>query len=226
DLRREAAGRPRHPRQRDAGVLSGPSHPGGGDRSHLRVPSPGKAPRRRGGRDERPGRHLRDLRDAGVRYPCTCGLPPAPHARGGGGQARSGRGNDAVRRLLPAGQAPPHRLRPHEIPQRLEEAPAGAEGRSQLVDSRTIERSELEGKVLAELQQIAEGLGVEGHQRLRKSDLIDAIVSAASAGNGASAADAPAASGENPKPSRNGPSRGAKANAETKANADTDPPSD
>jgi transcription termination factor Rho len=94
------------------------------------------------------------------------------------------------------------------------------------VDSRTIERSELEGKVLAELQQIAEGLGVEGHQRLRKSDLIDAIVSAASAGNGASAADAPAASGENPKPSRNGPSRGAKANAETKANADTDPPSD
>ncbi len=94
------------------------------------------------------------------------------------------------------------------------------------MDSRTIERSELEGKVLAELQQIAEGLGVEGHQRLRKSDLIDAIVSAASAGNGASAADAPAAPAEDPKPSRNGPSRGAKANVETKANADTDPPSD
>jgi transcription termination factor Rho len=95
------------------------------------------------------------------------------------------------------------------------------------VDSRTIERSDLEGKVLAELQQIAEALGLEGHQRLRKSDLIDAIVKAASDGNGASASD-PAASGSDPgapddtasdpvdaapapsdaaTPSRNGPAR-------------------
>src|SRR2546421_2363487 len=44
------------------------------------------------------------------------------------------------------------------------------------VDSNTIERTELEAKVLPELQQIAETLGVQGHQRLRKGPLIDAIV--------------------------------------------------
>jgi transcription termination factor Rho len=44
----------------------------------------------------------------------------------------------------------------------------------------TVDRSELEGKVLPELQRIAEALGVENHQRLRKSDLIDAIVARAS----------------------------------------------
>jgi transcription termination factor Rho len=76
------------------------------------------------------------------------------------------------------------------------------------VDSPTVERSDLEGKVLAELQQIAESLGVE-HQRLRKSDLIDAIVKAAADGNGASASDAPAdaVTTESARPSRNGPGR-------------------
>jgi transcription termination factor Rho len=49
------------------------------------------------------------------------------------------------------------------------------------VDSRTMERSELEAKVLPELQKIAEGLGVT-HQRMRKSDLIDAIVAKANGG--------------------------------------------
>src|SRR5438128_1490387 len=48
------------------------------------------------------------------------------------------------------------------------------------VDSRTIDRSDLEGKVLPELQQIAQSLGVEGHQRLRKSALIEAIVAKSS----------------------------------------------
>jgi len=40
------------------------------------------------------------------------------------------------------------------------------------VESPTVERSDLQGKVLSELQQIAQTLGVEGHQRLRKTDLI------------------------------------------------------
>src|SRR5438552_4716373 len=40
----------------------------------------------------------------------------------------------------------------------------------------TTTRTDLEGKVLPELQRIAESLGVAGHQRLRKADLIDAIV--------------------------------------------------
>jgi transcription termination factor Rho len=40
----------------------------------------------------------------------------------------------------------------------------------------TTDRSVLEGKLLPELQQIAQALGVEGIQRLRKAGLIDAIV--------------------------------------------------
>jgi transcription termination factor Rho len=52
----------------------------------------------------------------------------------------------------------------------------------------TTERSELEGKLLPELQQIAQALGVEGVQRLRKAGLIDAIVErggeTAASGNG------------------------------------------
>jgi transcription termination factor Rho len=57
------------------------------------------------------------------------------------------------------------------------------------VESRTLERSELQAKVLPELQQIAETLGVEGHQRLRKGDLIDAIIAKAS-GDGQSQSSA------------------------------------
>jgi len=48
----------------------------------------------------------------------------------------------------------------------------------------TIERSALEGKLLPELQQIAQTMGVEGTQKLRKAGLIDAIVAASSNGEG------------------------------------------
>jgi transcription termination factor Rho len=75
------------------------------------------------------------------------------------------------------------------------------------VDSRTTERADLQSKVLPELQQIAEGLGVEGHQRLRKSDLIDAIVEKSSTdGHGTTTpeTDAEASSAD-----ANGESRGA-----------------
>jgi len=51
----------------------------------------------------------------------------------------------------------------------------------------TMERSALEAKLLPELQQIAQTLGVEGTQKLRKAGLIDAIVSAS--GNGERASD-------------------------------------
>jgi transcription termination factor Rho len=44
------------------------------------------------------------------------------------------------------------------------------------VDSRTIDRSVLEQKVLPELHEIAAAAGVEGFQRLKKGELIDAIV--------------------------------------------------
>ena len=61
----------------------------------------------------------------------------------------------------------------------------------------TTDRSTLEGKLLPELQQIAQSLGVEGAQRLRKAGLIDAIVERG---------DEPAASG-NGEPSRSPSSR-------------------
>ena len=53
----------------------------------------------------------------------------------------------------------------------------------------TTDRSVLEGKLIPELQQIAQGLGIEGSQKLRKAGLIDAIV-AKSSTDGASPASA------------------------------------
>ena len=43
----------------------------------------------------------------------------------------------------------------------------------------TTERDILEGKVLPELQAIASSMGVQGYQRLRKADLIGAIIAKA-----------------------------------------------
>jgi transcription termination factor Rho len=61
----------------------------------------------------------------------------------------------------------------------------------------TMDRSTLEGKLLPELQQIAQTMGIEGTQRLRKAGLIDAIVEASTngdgSGGGAAGASAPAA---------------------------------
>ncbi|MFL5766485.1 MAG: transcription termination factor Rho, partial [Actinomycetota bacterium] len=67
-----------------------------------------------------------------------------------------------------------------------------------MADSRTLDKGTLESKVLSELQGIAGDLGVEGHQRLRKADLIQAIVTAS-----------------------NGKSSGASAKAESKTEAKT-----
>jgi transcription termination factor Rho len=53
------------------------------------------------------------------------------------------------------------------------------------VDSPTIDRAELEGKLLPELQRIAQSLGVSGSQRLRKGDLIAAIVAKSEGGEAA-----------------------------------------
>src|SRR5437879_6757539 len=70
------------------------------------------------------------------------------------------------------------------------------------VDSNTIERTELEAKVLPELQQIAETLGVQGHQRLRKGPLIDAIVAKASSDGHAEAVVEDGAEGPTSKSQR------------------------
>jgi transcription termination factor Rho len=58
------------------------------------------------------------------------------------------------------------------------------------LDSRTTDdRSALESKVLGELQQIATSLGIEGHNRLRKGDLIDKIVAAGGGNSGGNAGE-------------------------------------
>jgi transcription termination factor Rho len=57
----------------------------------------------------------------------------------------------------------------------------------------TTDRSALEGKLIPELQQIAQRLGIEGSQKLRKAGLIDAIVEHASGDDG-SPSNGPAAS--------------------------------
>ena len=74
-----------------------------------------------------------------------------------------------------------------------------------MAETRILEREVLEGKVIAELQEIAGRVGVSGFQRLKKSDLISAILNATSAdGKDETKADG--------KPSRsNGPRSAAKA---------------
>ena len=56
------------------------------------------------------------------------------------------------------------------------------EGRGIHLMDTTMDRDTLGGKLLPELQQIAQTMGVEGTQRLRKAGLIDAIVAAGSNG--------------------------------------------
>src|SRR5215216_1553116 len=48
-----------------------------------------------------------------------------------------------------------------------------------MAEMATTEREILEGKVVPELQAIASSMGVQGYQRLRKADLIGAIIAKA-----------------------------------------------
>src|SRR5438477_1419016 len=63
-----------------------------------------------------------------------------------------------------------------------------------------LDKSILEGKVISELQTIAESLGLEGHQRMRKGELIKAIVDRASQDGGSGDGDGKAAASEAPAP--------------------------
>src|SRR5437667_11578432 len=58
-----------------------------------------------------------------------------------------------------------------------------------MAETRTLEREVLEGKVVTELQEIASRLGVSGTQRLKKSDLISAILKATPDGKADGKAD-------------------------------------
>jgi transcription termination factor Rho len=80
----------------------------------------------------------------------------------------------------------------------------------------TMDRSVLEGKLIPELQQIAQSMGIEGAQKLRKSGLIDAIVS------GSGSVGAPAASP--PMQPVTSPSDGGGAQAASNGEVRTDRP--
>ena len=77
----------------------------------------------------------------------------------------------------------------------------------------TTDRSVLQGKLIPELQQIAQGLGIEGAQKLRKAGLIDAIVERSGGGGGSAPAGdgAPATAtavvDAPPRPQSNGDTR-------------------
>ncbi|MFJ9742524.1 transcription termination factor Rho [Streptomyces sp. NPDC101166] len=76
----------------------------------------------------------------------------------------------------------------------------------------------LEGMVLAELQQVASGLGIRGTARMRKSQLIE-VIKEAQAGSGAPAAKADAAAETKPKRRATSKARTGEAAAEKKADA-------
>jgi Rho termination factor, N-terminal domain len=63
----------------------------------------------------------------------------------------------------------------------------------------TMDRETLGTKLLPELQQIAQSVGVEGAQKLRKAPLIDAIVAAATTGSDTATAEKPARARRNGK---------------------------
>jgi transcription termination factor Rho len=72
----------------------------------------------------------------------------------------------------------------------------------------TMDRSVLEGKLIPELQQIAQGMGIEGAQKLRKAGLIDAIVSNTGGSSEASSATGVPADPQPAQTERTMPSNG------------------
>jgi transcription termination factor Rho len=80
-----------------------------------------------------------------------------------------------------------------------------------------MEKNTLEGKVAAELHEIASDLGIEGHKGLKKADLIDRILTHA---NGAAKTPAPAETATEPqRPDRPG---SAEARVDSRAGADNE----
>ena len=59
----------------------------------------------------------------------------------------------------------------------------------------TTDKSALEGKVAAELHQMATDLGIEGHKGLKKAELVDKILAHDNGAPGGASAEAPARSG-------------------------------
>ncbi|MFE3037020.1 transcription termination factor Rho [Streptomyces canus] len=86
----------------------------------------------------------------------------------------------------------------------------------------------LDGMVLAELQQVASGLGIKGTARMRKSQLIE-VIKEAQAGGGAAApkaASAPAGDAAETKPKRRATSKARTGDAAEKAEAKAEAPAE
>ncbi|MFS4097700.1 Rho termination factor N-terminal domain-containing protein, partial [Streptomyces sp. AF1A] len=83
----------------------------------------------------------------------------------------------------------------------------------------------LEGMVLAELQQVASGLGIRGTARMRKSQLIEVIKEAQAAG-GAPAPKAEAATETKPKRRATSKARTGEETADKKAEARAEAPAE
>src|ERR1051326_698930 len=64
----------------------------------------------------------------------------------------------------------------------------------QVMSNETFERTALDGKDREQLQAIASALGLKGISRLKKAEVVDAILGATAGANGA--ASTPAANGE------------------------------
>ena len=90
------------------------------------------------------------------------------------------------------------------------------------LDARTIERSNLEGKLLPELQQLAQTLGVSGYQRLRKGDLIEAIVSKAAENGSVPVGENAIGNGGSPGARGGGQSGNSQGGGDTDDDADDD----
>jgi transcription termination factor Rho len=86
-----------------------------------------------------------------------------------------------------------------------------------------LERSELEASPLADLHTIANQVGLEGFRRLRKADLIDAILGEASPSDGQDAADEAERSASAPRTRRRRPLRSRRSSEDA---ADADAPAD
>src|SRR6185437_9576706 len=82
----------------------------------------------------------------------------------------------------------------------------------------------LEGMVLAELQQVASGLGIRGTARMRKSQLIEVIKEAQAAGGAAPKAEA--ATETKPKRRATSKARTGEPAAEKKAESASDAPAE
>jgi transcription termination factor Rho len=85
----------------------------------------------------------------------------------------------------------------------------------------TTDKTALEGKVAAELHQIAADLGIEGHKGLKKADLVDKILAHTNGGAAPDSGGSAVAADTAPAPSEQGPTQAYTDVGEPSGNGDT-----